>query len=141
MRSARLHRHRGVDTQTHPFRGTHTHTRTRGPSVSSKEGGKNAPLLERLSREKKLRKTEEDEPSGDSDESASFPISPRTVNRWLFMRVNETNRNVALRLFFFLLLDNIAGEPRPSDAHISGPKLQRYWTLKNFRSKHNSECG
>lgn len=92
MSSARLHRLRGVDTQTHPFGSARTHTqtdtdthaRTRGPSMSSKEGGKNAPLLERLSREKKLRKTEEDEPSGDSDGSASFAISPRTVNRLLF---------------------------------------------------------
>ena len=76
--------------------------------------------MERLSRGEKLRKTEEDEPRGDSDESASFAVSPRTVNRWLFMRINETNLNVAaLRLSLFLspslspslsvFLDNAAG--------------------------------
>lgn len=52
-------------------------------------------------RGKKLRKTEEDEPRGDSDESASFALSPHAVNRHLFMRINETNLRAALRLSFF----------------------------------------
>lgn len=105
----------------------HTHTHTSSP-LSSK-AGKIAPLLERLSREeKKLRKTEEDEPRGDSDESASFALSPRAVNRHLFMRINETNLKAAPRLFFFGYARRV-GAP-PCDAHGYRQKVHRRWSSR-----------